>query len=349
MFDFSFIKTEDGSIGLYNHGINDVYHSKSGAKNESYDKFVLPSGMLNFAKENNSVNILDICYGIGYNTKSALYHLQKINPNVEIKIDALESNKIIILFSPFIKDAIEDKELNLYLLMNIFESGIVGLDYMHEVLKSVVSQNHDALNELGALYLKNYQIDGYKLSSKDYKTTFLHNIYYQYVSNSIKKGQKLNKYEKCVIKWHVDDARIAINDCSSNYDFVFLDAFTPEKNPTLWTIDFLSLVKRLMKQNSVLVTYSISAAFRSELLRLGFYVGKIIKDKNQIGTIASFKRNKIENHLTEFDLNFLKTNAGIFYHDKNLNSTKDNILNNRKFEIENSNRTSTTKFLKSYK
>lgn len=349
MINFSFLKTEDESIGLFNPEVNDIYHSKFGAKKESYDKFIFPSGILNYAKENNSVKILDICYGVGYNSKSSLHHLIKNNPRITIQIDALEFDKNTILFSPFIKDAIDDKELNLYLLMNIFDSGIFDLDYMYEVLKFAVKQNHDVINQLGALYLKNYQIDGYKMSSKDDKMTFLHNIYYQYVSNSTKIPQKVNKYQKCAIKWLVGDARIAINHTSSCYDFVFLDAFTPEKDPTLWTIDFINLIKGKMHENSVLVTYSISAAFRAELLELGFYVGKIIKEENQIGTIASLNKNKIANEIRDYDLNILKTNAGIFYRDEKLNSTIEEILNNRKMELKISDRISTTKFLKSCK
>ncbi len=347
MLNFTFIKTEDESIGLFNPEVNDIYHSKFGAKEESYEKFILPSGILNHAKENNSVKILDICFGVGYNTKTSLYHLVKVNPNINIKVDAIESDKNTILFSPFIKDSINDEELNLYLLMNIIESGIFDLDYVYEVLNFAVNEYKEVLNGLGILYLKNYQIDGCNSSSKVNKMTFLHNIYYQYVSNSIKIGQKLNKYQKCAIKWLVNDSRIGINDTTSHYDFIFLDAFTPEKDPTLWTVDFLNLIKNRMHKNSVLVTYSISAAFRAELLELGFYVGKILKEENQIGTIASFNKNKIFDQLSEHDLNLLKTNAGIFYRDSKLNSSNDEILNNRKNELKNSDRISTTKFLKS--
>lgn len=64
--------TNDGSLGLYSPKDNDIYHSMYGALTESYQKFVLPAHLENFIDINHKVKILDICYGIGYNTKSAL-------------------------------------------------------------------------------------------------------------------------------------------------------------------------------------------------------------------------------------------------------------------------------------
>ena len=45
MRDYEFYYTQDGSIGLYSHSDNDVYHSKFGAVTEAWEKFILPSGL----------------------------------------------------------------------------------------------------------------------------------------------------------------------------------------------------------------------------------------------------------------------------------------------------------------
>ena len=68
MKNIEIFKTEDGSIGLYNKEMNEIYHSKYGAKKEAFEKFVEPALILN----NKQLKILDVCYGIGYNTKCAL-------------------------------------------------------------------------------------------------------------------------------------------------------------------------------------------------------------------------------------------------------------------------------------
>lgn len=73
--------TQDGSVGLYNKELNEIYHSKFGAKKEAYEKFVEP--VLNIKPP----KILDICYGIGYNTKTAIKYLKNIEYIDCIEID----------------------------------------------------------------------------------------------------------------------------------------------------------------------------------------------------------------------------------------------------------------------
>ena len=64
--------TNDGSVGLFSPEADDIYHSTYGALTEAYEKFVLPANVKYFLKNNSQIKILDICYGIGYNTKSFL-------------------------------------------------------------------------------------------------------------------------------------------------------------------------------------------------------------------------------------------------------------------------------------
>ena len=64
--------TKDGSVGLYNSTISDVYHSAYGAYSEACNKFINPAQISSYLNTNKKINVLDICYGIGYNTKSLL-------------------------------------------------------------------------------------------------------------------------------------------------------------------------------------------------------------------------------------------------------------------------------------
>lgn len=77
--------TNDGSVGLFSRRDDDIYHSTYGALTESWQKFILPAKFENYIKTHSSVKILDICYGIGYNTKTAL--------NVFIKNYKINSKK----------------------------------------------------------------------------------------------------------------------------------------------------------------------------------------------------------------------------------------------------------------
>ncbi len=73
MRDYEPYYTEDGSIGLYSYAEKDVFHSKFGALTEAWEKFVLPAKLDEFKYDN--LKVLDVCYGIGYNTKALMSFL----------------------------------------------------------------------------------------------------------------------------------------------------------------------------------------------------------------------------------------------------------------------------------
>ena len=75
MRDYEFYYTQDGSVGLYSYADDDVYHSKFGALTEAWEKFVIPSGIANKINKVDEIKVLDVCYGIGYNTKSLMSYV----------------------------------------------------------------------------------------------------------------------------------------------------------------------------------------------------------------------------------------------------------------------------------
>lgn len=101
MRDYEFYYTQDGSIGLYSYTDSDVYHSKFGALTEAWEKFVIPSGLDKVINTKERINVLDICYGVGYNTKALMSYVinsdEKIlkNKNIFVKI----KNKIKKIFN----------------------------------------------------------------------------------------------------------------------------------------------------------------------------------------------------------------------------------------------------------
>ena len=81
--------TDDGSIGLYSADFKDIFHSRTGALSEAYEKFIIPANINNFLSSHDEINLLDICYGIGYNTKSFLNFLIKNKYIVSIYNDKI--------------------------------------------------------------------------------------------------------------------------------------------------------------------------------------------------------------------------------------------------------------------
>ncbi len=89
------IITDDGSLTFLNEEIQETYHSTSGAVDESLRKFVEPSGMKELCLKG-SVKILDICFGIGYNTCAALDFILALNPDCKISVTCIEKDKEIL-------------------------------------------------------------------------------------------------------------------------------------------------------------------------------------------------------------------------------------------------------------
>ena len=71
-YEFKAKFTEDGTVGLYSDEVDDIYHSKFGALSEAYEKFIFPADFSSFLSKHNEIKILDLCFGIGYNTKAFL-------------------------------------------------------------------------------------------------------------------------------------------------------------------------------------------------------------------------------------------------------------------------------------
>ena len=76
---------EDGTNTLYSKEFDEPYHStKDGALHESLEKHVKPS--LALKKDKLELLILDICFGLGYNTFATLYYIKKHKLRTKVHI-----------------------------------------------------------------------------------------------------------------------------------------------------------------------------------------------------------------------------------------------------------------------
>jgi len=81
----SLVLCEDGTHTLYSKEFDEPYHStKDGALHESLQKHVKPAFSLKESRE--SLTILDICFGLGYNTFATLYYIQKHHLKTKLHI-----------------------------------------------------------------------------------------------------------------------------------------------------------------------------------------------------------------------------------------------------------------------
>ncbi len=65
------VETEDGSTTFWNEDYKEHYHTPAGARLEAEEKYLVP-GKLKERLEQGNVQLLDVCFGLGYNSLSAL-------------------------------------------------------------------------------------------------------------------------------------------------------------------------------------------------------------------------------------------------------------------------------------
>jgi tRNA U34 5-methylaminomethyl-2-thiouridine-forming methyltransferase MnmC len=87
--------TGDGSYTFFSEEFKEAFHSHYGAKQEAEAKFVEPARLRQKAIElkeraNTPIRLLDVCYGLGYNSAAALAAIWSVNPQCQIELIALE-------------------------------------------------------------------------------------------------------------------------------------------------------------------------------------------------------------------------------------------------------------------
>jgi len=196
--------SEDGSYTAYSKEYDEHYHStKDGALHESLVKHVIPAFKI---KHNlDEINILDICFGLGFNTLATIYYAKQNNLQTKINIYSPELDSDLV------------ESLNSFSYPKEFEE-------YKKIISSLVQSGF-------------------------YDDEFLH------------------------IEVFLGDARKYILNFEDNkFDVVYQDAFSPSANPILWTKEYFSDIARIMKEDGVLTTYSISLPTRLALYENSFNI-----------------------------------------------------------------------------
>jgi tRNA U34 5-methylaminomethyl-2-thiouridine-forming methyltransferase MnmC len=213
------VKTKDGSYTLNSPLFNECYHSvHDGALNESLQKHVIPA--LRFSGKQ-KLNILDICFGLGFNTFATIYYILKNNLDINVTIYAPEFDKTLL-------------------------QSLKSFQYPKEF--AIIAHIIDTLLE--------------KHVYKDARFT---------------------------IKILLGDAREKIGDLTQ-IDVVYQDAFSPQKNPLLWTKEYFKQLFEISSDEVVLTTYSIATPVRLAMYENGFRVYEYKAQNTRMQTIASKKQ-----------------------------------------------------------
>ncbi|MDD3014675.1 MAG: MnmC family methyltransferase, partial [Candidatus Gastranaerophilales bacterium] len=285
MVDFYPVQTEDGTLSLFNTKINDIYHSKIGAYTEALNKFTLPSGIVEYARNNDSISILDICYGLGYNSRVAVNEIWKVNPKCRINVTGIEIDPYVIACSFLINITAENP-----ISKKIFKRLILSNPLTRRALLSLYNDVNFNIENIPNTrpFLRSCKNKPSKYYIVTSESMFLHNIYYGSVSDRNNISSKLT-YNKGLLdlELYIEDVRTQIRALKVPYNYIFHDPFTPSILPSLWTVDILKELYRLLKIDGNLTTYTSSAAVRSGMIQAGFYIGTTTPiGRKSSGTIA---------------------------------------------------------------
>ena len=89
------ILTADRSETYLNEEVGECYHSLKGAAEEATQKYVIPCKIKELAKTG-KIRILDVCFGLGYNSAMAISIALEENHQCEIEVIGLEYDPEII-------------------------------------------------------------------------------------------------------------------------------------------------------------------------------------------------------------------------------------------------------------
>ncbi|HEY9639314.1 MAG TPA: MnmC family methyltransferase [Coleofasciculaceae cyanobacterium] len=87
-------RTEDGSFTFFSETFNETFHSLQGARQEAFLKFAQATDLV--ARSHHSpLRLLDVCYGLGYNTAAALETIWATNPDCQVEVYGLELDETV--------------------------------------------------------------------------------------------------------------------------------------------------------------------------------------------------------------------------------------------------------------
>ena len=219
MDPLNLVPTKDGTFTARSEMFDECYHSTSdGALKESLKKHVEPAfSLIDTSKE--SLKILDICFGLGYNTLTTLFYLDREKRQKRIHIVSPEFDESLV-------------------------RSLTGFPYpdVFETYRPII----ECIAEYGYYEEGNIRID-------------------------VPFG----------------DAREFLRSTDMTFDIVYQDAFSPKKNPLLWTKEYFAELSLRLSSDAIVTTYSSATPVRMGMVENGLFIYNPPSEGVRSGTIAS--------------------------------------------------------------
>jgi len=318
-FDF-FIKTEDGSYTLNSPdfgGKVETMHNSNGAITESFEKFVKPFKNSYFKNINKDKVIKNENIG-----KGNLLEIKEISNN---KLKNLKYNEDMAILDICSGLGYNSAAIIKDFLKNINKSS-------EKVPKLSIDMVEISIETLAAGILTPSPIKSHEIVKKAIESKLIDENYLKL------ELEKANIPDNIVISIYCEDARKTVKKLTDNrYDAIFLDPYSPAMAPELCTVEFFKELKRVIKTDGIIATYTLAAGVRYAFVEAGFYIGEgPVFGRINGGTIASLNDNNIDKDISKNDEKTIAiSDAGIPFRDKNLDLKSSQIIDNRKIERKN--------------
>lgn len=205
------IESSDGSYTLYNEEYQESYHSpKDGALQETLYKHILPPLHYTSLLEQPTIKILDICFGLGFNSFVTLWHYEKISYQGHLQI-----------FSPEKDSALLEK--------------LLSFPYPKEL---------DVLQGYPLSHILHTLLSTHSFGTPSFSLEC-------FIGEAIEYVQSFEK---------------------ESFDIIYQDAFSPSKNPELWSEEYFTLLFDKLSSNGIITTYSQSSLVKRNAIKAGFLV-----------------------------------------------------------------------------
>ena len=141
--------------------------------------------------------------------------------------------------------------------------------------------------------------------------------------------------ENIDINVFVEDARKTVQRLDDDsYDAIFLDPFSQNMAPELFSLEFFREFRRVIKDDGIVATYTSAAPIREAFIEAGFYIGLgPIFGRKQGGTLASPNPSMLDWSLPKNDeIRIALSDVGIPFRDPGLDGSSEEILERRTAE-----------------
>ena len=138
--------------------------------------------------------------------------------------------------------------------------------------------------------------------------------------------------ENISINVYIEDARQTVQKLEDDtYDAIFLDPFSQNMAPELFSIEFFKEFRRVIKDDGIVATYTSSAPVREGFIEADFYIGQgPIFGRKQGGTLASPNPLMVDIALPKNDeMRIALSDVSIPFRDPDLKSSSKSILDKR--------------------